>query len=174
MDFWQQLENCSGEKFPPCLIKLLKECGYNSYSTITDFTEMDINNMEQFINENLKYVVADFKCCNAISYQKQTKFKFLPGHRNFILNLKCRLSSEEIISSILSKSKDQNTNKHFVPLLQTLIRTAEQNVNKISTQFRYDEIIRYFDMYIHMVCGKMCYETLSSNLPLPTSSTVRK
>lgn len=66
-DFWQNFESCSGEKFPPCVIYLLKDCGYND-----------------------------------------------------------------------------------------------------------SEIIRYFAMYFHMVCGKMCYETLSSNLPLPQSSTVRK
>lgn len=131
MDFWQQFENCPGQKFPPCVIKLLKECGYNSFSTIIEFSETDVEYMEQFINENLKYVLTDLKCCNAISYQKQTKFKFLPAHRNLILNLKSRMSSIKMSSENSSKLSDQSTIENFALLLQTLFQKLESQMNCI-------------------------------------------
>lgn len=174
MNFWQQLENSVGENFPPCVVELLKECGYNSSFAINALQAKDISEIENFIDENLKYIVDDMKCCNSHTYKNQKHFKFLPAHRSFILNLKNRSSLIKSVPEKCSSSIEQSSIKEFSALLQTLIRTAEQNANKVPTQFRYHEVIKYFAMYIHMVCGKMCYETLSSNLPLPQSSTVRK
>lgn len=174
MDFWQQFESSIGERFPPCVITLLKECGYNNFAAVNELQIDDIASIEKFIDENLKYMVEGLNCCNSCTYKNLKHFKFLPAHRNFILNLENRLNVMKTMPEKCVSSIEQSAIEEFSPLLQTLIRTAERNAHKVSTQFRYDEMIKYFAMYIHMVCGKMCYEILSNNLHLPQSSTVRK
>lgn len=76
MDFWKHFESCDGEHFPPCVIKLLKECGYTSISAINHLQSQDIDIIENFIDENLKYIVVELKCCNSSTYQNQKRFKF--------------------------------------------------------------------------------------------------
>lgn len=174
MDALEQIEKNCGEEFPKCVIRLLKECGYCTSATLHEFTQDDIAEMEKFIEINCKDLISKLNCCNATSYKNQKVFKFLPAHRKFVLSLNAKYQKTKNNSSASKSSIQSNTIKQFSQLLQTLMGTAQQNVDKIPTQYRYDETIRYFAMYIYMICGKMCYETLSSNLPLPKASTVRK
>lgn len=90
----------------------------------------------------------------------------LPAHRRTILNLKNYLQEEE-------PATDYVRTADFSSSLKTLIETANRNVNKIPTQYRYCDIIRYFCVYIYLTRGKMCYETLCRNLPLPQPSSIR-
>ena len=174
IDFWKNFEDKVGEKFPPCVVELLKECGYNETSTLSELSKEIIVELENYIENNLKHVVANLKCCNSHTYLRQNVFKFLPAHKNFILSLKGRIDLMKSNSGAAHSSNDRYSFEQFPRLLKIFIQTVESNLNKVPTQFRYNEVIRYFSMYIHMVCGKMCYETLSGNLPLPKSSTVRK
>lgn len=128
--------------------------------------------MELYIELNLKHVVKMFKCCHADTYQNQKQFKFLPAHRKVLLNMKAQIAEMKSNGTIITNHISQFTFDQFSPLLQIIILYIY--LNQISTQFRYHEIIRYFAMYLYMVCGKLCYETLCSNLPLPQPSTVRK
>lgn len=170
MDFWNRFETFFGEKFPPCLIELLFECGYSCSTTIQELSLEDVNDMELYIEENLKHIVKNFKCCHSDAYRNQTKFRFLPAHRKFVQSLKARMN---LMNSDI-ESTHQSSLDQFSPLLKILIKNATENLNKIPTQCRYLEIIRYFSMYLYMVCGRFSYEILCSNLPLPQSSTVRK
>lgn len=173
-DFWKKFEDIIGEKFPPCVVTLLKECGYNEISTLSVLPSENVDELENYIEQNLKHVVAELKCCNSSTYLSQNVFKFVPAHKNFILNIKKRIDYMKSNCGGANSLNDPHSFDELPRLLQMFIETAKSNAKKIPTQFRYDEAIRYFSMYIHMVCGKMCYETLSNNLPLPQSSTVRK
>lgn len=46
-----------------------------------------IDEIEHNTHENLRKLINSLECCNAETYKKQTVFRFLPGHRNFILRL---------------------------------------------------------------------------------------
>lgn len=170
MDFWNRFEQFFGEKIPPCLMKLLFECGYSCSATIRDISSEDINDMELYIEENLNHIVKSIECCHSDAYRNQKKFRFLPAHRKFIQSLKSRLA----LMNSDHKLNYQNSLDQLSPLLRTIIENARNNLNKIPKQYRYNEIIRYFSMYLYMVCGRFSYEILCSNLSLPQSSTVRK
>lgn len=169
-NFWKKIENIINEKVPPCVIKILDECGYCSLATICDLSAEAISEIEKFVDENLKHIVEKLNCCNAVTYRNQKSFRFLPGHRFFILNLKSRLGPFQSTFD----SANGNSVEDYSPFLRVLAETAHKNAKKVPTQHRYDKTIQDFAMYIHMVCGKTCYETLSANLPMPKSSTVCK
>lgn len=168
---WNLIETHIGEELPRCVIKILDTLGYSNSISISAIQPADIISIENYINEEEKSIVDDFDCCNAETYQNQKTFRLLPGHRQLILNLKNHLHDMQAVSQPNYQLSHLN---EFSILLKTLIETAERNVNKIPTQYRYNEIIRYFSVYIYLQCGKMCYETLCRNLPLPQSSAIRK
>lgn len=63
-------------------------------------------------------------------------------------------------------------------LLQTLINSAERNVN-VSNQisnpsFRYSEALKLFSTYIFMLGGRLLYETLYKNLLLPSPTSISR
>lgn len=175
-DFWRNIETFIGEELPPCVLKILDELGYSNSTSISAIQPDDIIDIEQHINQELRFIVDDFDCCNSETYQNQKVFRLLPGHRKLILNLKNHL--QEMKTSEQAACLHQNNQlkpiNNFSFLLKTLIETAEQNANKVPTQYRYNEIIRYFAVYIYLQCGKMCYETLCGNLPLPQPSSIRE
>lgn len=78
---------------PRCVVRLLSECGYNLISTINDIRAEHINDIELFIEQNLKEVIDGLNCCNASTYQNQNQFKFLPAHRNLILGLPAKIQA---------------------------------------------------------------------------------
>lgn len=175
-DLWIQIENFIGEELPLCFCRILNEAGYNTSMALSSIQTLDIDTIEECVNKELRYIIDDLDCCNSTTYQKQKEFHFLPGHRKLILKLKDHLHEMHVAKTSIS-SQRQSTLKHsneFSTLLKMLIETAGQNANKIPTQYRYSETIRYFAVYIYMTCGKMCYETLCRNLPLPQPSSIRK
>lgn len=86
-DFWQQYEKFFDEKLPPCVVTILRECGYTLMSTLTDFKSENLPELEEHIHGQLRTVIENFQCCNAETYKKQQKFQFLPAHRNLIIGL---------------------------------------------------------------------------------------
>lgn len=95
---------------------LLSECGYNMVSTFADFRPEHLGEIETYIDQNLKSTIANFTCCNASTYQSQTVFKFLPAHRNLVVNFPSKIlamNSKEktkkvnAMSSIEMKSKSE-------------------------------------------------------------------
>lgn len=59
-------------------------------------------------------------------------------------------------------------------IMKEMLRNAIQNSNKNAKNRRYSEKVQDFATYVYMLCGKYCYEVLSSNMPLPQADTVRK
>lgn len=92
-DFWQQYEKFFGEKLPPCVVTILRECGYTLMSTLSDFKPENLAELEEHIHQQLRPVIENFKCCNAETYKKQQKFQFLPAHRNLIIGLPSKIQT---------------------------------------------------------------------------------
>lgn len=103
-------------------------------------------------------------------------FKFLPGHRNLIMNV-AKCVHEEISSK---ESKPENTMEHLLNqmeppisnVLKEFIQTALVNDGKSANLNRYSDIMQSFSTYIYLLCGRQCYEVLCNNLPMPAASTV--
>lgn len=147
---------------------ILTECGYNCSASVGELNLNNIIEAEKYFDENLKDKLQNLDCCYADSYKNQKTFRFLPAHRNLIL----KFPQNSTISHV-QHFTDTSVND-FSTLLKMLIETAERNANKVPTLYRYSETIRYFAMYIFIMVGRMSYEILSKNLPLPQTSTTRK
>lgn len=125
-----------------------------------------IGEIQQIVNENLD---RNKNYLQGSSYEGVESFRLLPGHRRLIMNLHNYIREYD---SIKQGQKVDTTSFSFI--LKSLIETAEANQNKNPKQYRYDETLMYFAMYVYLICGKACYETLSANLPIPQAVTVCK
>lgn len=148
------------EKIPNDIVKILNECAFDSELSFWAITPDTIDDIEQFVNEDLSVL-------ENTSYEGVSKFKLKPGHKSFILNLPNRLNYlKEKKVDMPCKMSD------FSQILRTFIETAEANFGKHPNGFRYDQINRYFSTFIYLMCGRACYESLSANLPIPQASTI--
>lgn len=61
-------------------------------------------------------------------------------------------------------------------MLQNFVNSAERNVDRKKTGYRFDDLTKMFASYIFMLAGPLAYETINANLPLsiPSTSTVRR
>lgn len=121
-DFWKKFETFLGDKFPPCVVTILKENGYTSSKMVADITSDDVTQIEEFTDKNYRELITSLSCCNAHTYQKQDRFKFLPGHRSFILRLPI-----EIERMKQSSSKRPYTRRDKDPPLQSNDNADMQN-----------------------------------------------
>lgn len=163
-NFFSQLEKDLKEKIPSDLIRILEECGFDSESALSCITSETINEIEQFVNNDLSIL-------KTTSYEDVVNFKLKPGHKAFIINIPNRmnqLKKETLGENVQSKISD------FSYILRTFIETADMNKGKHPKGFRYNETNRYFSTFIYLMCGKACYEALSANLPIPQANTIRK
>lgn len=101
-----------------------------------------------------------------------------------ILNqLQIELQKNEELSNALKlslKKSSNNSNKEFDPastvtqssFLKSLVNTDKNTGKKKGA--RYDNTLKLFASYLYIIGGKMLYETLCTNLPLPSLSTVSR
>lgn len=167
----QYIENT----LPPCVKILLKFSAYDSLSVLEELNEQRINEIEEFISECGQNVLNGLSCCHHDKYKKQTKFKFLPGHRAVLLSLSKifqKSNSQQNIS--LDISQLNHSNGAFSVILNELIQTAQTNTHKFKNNAEYSDIIRYFFTYVYLMSGKSAYETLQKNLPIPSTKTICK
>lgn len=125
----------------------------------------------------------DLDCCYAVTYKSLRKFRFLPAHRLIIFHLPSYataiLEANRTVDvnhshEHLSTSRSIRDGTEYSFFLRKLIESAEKNAGTTKNRFRYDEILQLFSTYIFLSCGRSCYETLSSNLPIPSKHTVCK
>lgn len=147
---------------PTYLIELLKRCGFDTISSIKNMNEHYVNEMESLINAN-RFLIEGIDL--PISYLKMEKFKFLPGHRILLLKSPSLIQIEET---------NESKSDILSHLMQLLLNCAKENYGKDPNRKRYHEIVRDFSVYVFLTAGRMCYETISSNLPIPHISTIRK
>lgn len=153
------------EKFPFDIKHILEESGFDTELSLLAINNEIIADIERHVNNNREIL-------KETSYQNVLTFKFKPGHKAFIVQL----------PSLIEHLRDSNPEEvikfsektEFSLILRTFIQTAESNGGKHPKAYRYNETNRYFSTFIYLLCGKACYETLSANLPIPTSNTIRK
>lgn len=152
------------EKVPTDVKTILNRSGFDCISALEQIDEAIILEIEQYANENDSVL-------EETSYQNMKKFKFKPGHKVAILCLADQTKK--------FKQAESNQNKQCkvtdVPfILKTFIDTMETNNGKDPKGYRYNDANRYFSIFVYLLCGKACYETLSANLPIPRADTIRK
>lgn len=151
-----KLEQHIGYAIPELIKKVLKAAGFDSITTLQLLTEESIKDIENFVNEN--------------SIEESSKqFKFLPGHRALLLNLAKKV---QMIDN--EKTELVHQNSDLSVLLKSLVEVAKSNANKNPKGNRYSDLVKYFSMYIYLLSGKACYETLCANLPIPKAETICK
>lgn len=154
------METFFKEKIPNDINKILSACGFDSESSFWSITQGTIDDIEEFVNEDLSILANT-------SYEGVHNFKLKPGHKSFILNIPNR------INHLKEKKNDVPcTMSNFSQIVRTFIETAEANFGKHPNGFRYSQTNRDFSTFIYLMCGRACYDALSANLPMPQASTI--
>lgn len=158
---WEFIEREIGGTIPNCVKDFMVVSGFETVASLKNITSDTIIETEQYINNNARRTIENLTCKHSKIYQEQNEFKFLPGHRNLLLNF---------------PTFSCNVEKHvkFSLPLQKMIETAEKNFNKLKFHNKYDDVIRFFATYVFLQCGRSCYEFLSRNLPFPSIKTICK
>lgn len=168
MDFWLRFEKFIGDRIPKVLISVLKENAYDNAFSLKLLTSDTVDYLEKVGLEHSEY--------------SKYHNRLLPGHRATLLALPALVEEFQRIeaSAELCKSKvvDNNTvqvdDPNFSFILQQIIKTAKENANKDANHRRFSQELKYFSMLLYMMCGKISYEMISNNIPLPQASTTCK
>lgn len=150
-----------GNEIPEVLIKILTATGFDTKCALDLLTEKSIAEIEGYVNAN-RATIAN------TTYEKKLNFKFLPGHRSILLSFPKKIQSFNEKSNEISYCDSSD----FSFILKSLIETVESNAGKHPKAVRYNEVVKYFSLYIYLHCGRACYETLSANLPIPKANTI--
>lgn len=176
---WISIENVLNQKIPECVKEILNANGFTSELSLMSINAEVLQNIEDFTNENLEDTIHGLICCHSDTYKSQViekQFNFLPGHKALILQIAKNL--DENRQKILDKTSSisQIDAMAGIPALSNILKevvvNAMKNFLQPPTQNRYSETMKYFSMYIYMICGKKSYEVLQANLKLPAVSTI--
>lgn len=181
---WNSFEEFLNEEIPECLKKILSVSGYENEISISNMKESDFKQIEEFVNKHHRPMIDCLTCCKSAIYQAQEKFELLPGHKSLLLHLsqQMNLKREHYSAPTADSSIFRETNfieraqsePAFSLLLKEFITNSVNNFKKMPNSRRYSEIIQDFSTYIYMLCGRKCYEVISSNLPMPQATTICK
>lgn len=180
--FIGNLEHFIGYLVPQSLKYLLWRSGYDSMIGVKQISGERIKELEEFIQKNRSELLhnstfnENFNMLDDMCvYQKQTTFQFLPGHKNILLDLPesiQKMQSQNALQNTLHCDNSSDNFNEYSVILCELIKTAEKNRNKSKNAYHYENTIKYFSTYIFLLCGRTCYETLTKNLPIPSTKTV--
>lgn len=103
----------------------------------------------------------------------------IPSYFKIISSIQMVLNENKILYETIHNLQDELNNKNdkeksTSEILNLLIQSAQNNVNKKSGGFRYAETLKEFGSYIFMLAGRVAYETLCKNIPLPSISSVSR
>lgn len=167
---WTLIENIIGKELPLCLKKFLNSSGYDSLFSVEQLCDDGISEIERHLQNNSD-VLNELNCCYSEIYKNQKLFKLLPGHRailRVIPKFAAQLRKEPVEPRPISAE-----NTHSV-ILSDLINTSDANSKRDPHHAVYSDLNRFFFTYIYILCGKLCYETLRKNIPIPSTKTIRK
>lgn len=107
------------------------ENGYSCVPTIGLISEEVVAEIERDTGNNLRDVIDSLDCSNAETYKRQTSFKFLPGHRRFILNLPTDIEKMKESMSSNTRANIPARNKRKRPTTNGLANqmNAESNLS---------------------------------------------
>lgn len=159
---WAELESNMGEDIPSCIKTILKLSGFDTKMSLRRIKSETIEEIEQFVNSYANEDVRKYTCSHS-KYYNQNLFKFLPAHRLLLLDLP---------NFCLNNQNNSIPSRSFT--LNEMVKTSLINANKSNNNFEYNDFIRFFAIYVFLLCGRACYQFLCQNLPLPSVSTIRK
>lgn len=170
---WKKIENLLGESLPICIKKVLIFSGYDTLSSLQSISPDSITRIENYMDQNGENIIQGLDCCYHDSYKEQKKFKFLPGHYDFLLilskNITHYITNER---TCLKQAVEHNLGLSVI--MKELIYTSLRNETVDKNNAQYSDIVRNFAIYIFILCGRSCYEVLYENLPIPSISTICK
>lgn len=153
MSLWQKFKCYLRDRVPEHLLGILEEAGYDNIFSLKLLNKEAVDELQKFTSE------------------------LLPGHRTVLMAFPSMVSEFEQHLKQIDVNEihaQYSKNSIYTYILSTLIKTAQQNANKGPHQCRYSEELQYFAIYLYILCGKMSYEVLCNNLPLPKVPTIRK
>lgn len=137
-----------GETIPTQIIDFLSPGGFDNVLALSEIDIDDIAHMEN-----------------------QMKRSLLQGEKKFIIALgKKAREYDESLSRTKNSSDFDLSSVTFI--LKELVKSAVQNANVPPNRNRYSEAIQWFSTYIFLLSGKAAYEFISSNMMLPSISTI--
>lgn len=153
-----------------CVRSMLMKCGYDNVLSIKELNDERIKEMEIHLGKNRNFL-EDLPKCHLSNYKSQLSFEFLPAHRLSIFKLAQGLISSEAMGN--QEFFPLNNPGLHTPLLKELIEQASKNSDKVPAARRYSKLLIDFAMHNYMINGRLAYEILSANLPIPKVSTIR-
>lgn len=181
------LENFIGQNVPDILKLLLYVSGYDTLISIKQLTSTKIANLEQWINKSLHEgysglvkIFENNAYNESVLYKdiikRKGNFEFLPGHRDILSSLPKMITDMQAGNTADGTQRiiQENDVSKYSVILTKLIESANKNFNKSKYAYQYNDTLKYFATYVFLLCGRMCYETLSKNLPIPSTKTIRK
>ena len=167
-----------------CLKVLLWKCGYDTMLSVKYLSDEKIKKMEKHIQKYKNKIFHGNECLS--DYEKENVFSFLPAHMDILIELPQNIremqseytlqcnGSTNILPNMMESSILDNGYEEYSVILKELINSAKRNQNKPKNAYHYTDLIKYFCTYTFLLCGRMCYETLNKNLPIPSTKTVCK
>lgn len=182
MDFWVEFEEFLGEKIPCCVKKTLEKCGYNSLVAVQELNEQKVCEIENYVKGDVPNVGTSSEtssCFCSSCLNRNSNYRFSPGHRLLVTNLsnyaKKMIEEKEMNTQIDTPAQAPATQPVSIELPHSLEELLEQaNSNEYHAKPKYSQFIREFSTYTYLLGGKMCYDFLSSNLPMPSKHSVRE
>lgn len=86
-------------------------------------------------------------------------------------NKNLQTTIQNLLNPIVAPAQDSVTS---YDVLNLLVKTAKENQKTKQNGYRYDDVIKKFSSYIFMLSGRLCYETLSKNIGLPSPSSISR
>lgn len=163
MDFWSRFVKFIGDSIPKVLMGFLKENGYDTALALKLLKSDTVDYLENFGLENSEYS----------KYHK----RLLPGHRETLLaipSLVEEFQRKRVCNAPAIDFGDQINDPDFSFILQQIVKSAKENANKDANHRRFSQELQHFSMLLYMMCGKISYEIISNNMPLPQPSTTCK
>lgn len=165
---FSEIENLLNETIPSDIKQILEGCAFDTELSLLAINNEVIMNIEEHVNSEREILK------NTL-YENINSFKFKPGHKLFLLQLPNQIKILREIKAKNPKSESLPSKmNNFSYIMKTFIETAWENFSKHPKGHRYSEANRNFSIYIYLICGRACYETLSANLPIPSSNAIRK
>lgn len=170
MDFLEKFKIFLGDRVPNVLFEILKRTGYDSSIAVKQINTHGLNELESFLSSSDQHFE------NSI----YTPFKqLLPGHRTSLLSLPSLVDEYELHIEQYKKMKQHlpdiaQTDSHYTFIMKELIKTAKDNGDRGPHQRRFSQPLQNFGMLLYMMCGKVSYEIICNNIPLPQASTMCK
>lgn len=130
----------------------------------------NISDLEKDVEQNRSSMPLErLTCSHKIIYFENEKFEFLIGHKAIIIDW-CQ--------NYLTEPKNLSVVPYHPSiskiLCELIVLSAVSNEHKNASNHRYSEKLMDFSIYLYIMAGRACYETLSSNLPLPKAGTICK